>query len=196
MARPHAYDKQAVLDAASHLFKSQGYRATSIDQLLEATQLSRSSLYNSFGNKETLYLLTLDEIAKETEAHYRSLDPDTDPVTFLRLFFQSYMPADLAHAPGQGCLLINTLVELADAEPSLVNKALGYIQFAEAALGYYFAASQKAGLIASHHDPKTLAQFYMTVKKGLMVSVRHGTPLNELSHVIEAALLMIQSPQT
>ncbi len=63
MARPQKYNQPRVLNAASELFKLQGYRATSIEQLLDVTELSRSSLYHGFGNKEALYLMVIDHIA-------------------------------------------------------------------------------------------------------------------------------------
>ena len=46
-----------------------GYSATSLDQLSDATDMNRPSLYAAFGDKRALYLQTLDrytERSKET----------------------------------------------------------------------------------------------------------------------------------
>ncbi|MEV0264685.1 TetR/AcrR family transcriptional regulator [Streptomyces sp. NPDC050617] len=53
--RPRTFDMEAVLDAAMLLFWEQGYEATSLAQLREATELSSASLYGAFGSKEGLF---------------------------------------------------------------------------------------------------------------------------------------------
>ncbi len=192
MARPQKYNQPRVLNAASELFKTQGYRATSIEQLLDVTELSRSSLYHGFGNKEALYLMVIDHIAAQSAVLYRDLAKSNPPEVFLRAFFQCHYQDEFAHIPGEGCLLVNTVVELADTEPVLVKRALGYLSLAENTLAMYFKNAQKMGQMAKEKNPTSLAKFFMNTKKGLMVSVRHGTPLKELSSVIETALLILK----
>jgi len=192
MARPQKYNQPMVLNAASDLFNTQGYRGTSIEQLLEVTQLSRSSLYHGFGNKEAMYLKVMDHIAAESAVLYKDLANEHGPEDFLRLFFQCYHTDTLARIPGKGCLLVNTVVELADSEPVLVKRAIDYLKLAEQSLTIYFKRAQKNGQLADQHNPKALAKFYMNTKKGLMVSLRHGTPLKELTGVIDTALQLIK----
>ncbi|MFE5072788.1 TetR/AcrR family transcriptional regulator [Streptomyces halstedii] len=53
--RPRVFDMEAALEAAMLLFWEQGYEATSLTQLREATGLSSASLYGAFGSKEGLF---------------------------------------------------------------------------------------------------------------------------------------------
>lgn len=55
VGRPRTFDVEAVLEAAMLLFWEQGYEATSLAQLREATGLSSASLYGAFGSKEGLF---------------------------------------------------------------------------------------------------------------------------------------------
>ncbi|MFF7651107.1 TetR/AcrR family transcriptional regulator [Streptomyces sp. NPDC007983] len=55
VGRPRVFDLEAVLDAAMLLFWEQGYEATSLAQLREATGLSSASLYGAFGSKDGLF---------------------------------------------------------------------------------------------------------------------------------------------
>lgn len=55
VGRPRTFDMDVVLEAAMLLFWEQGYEATSLAQLREATGLSSASLYGVFGSKEGLF---------------------------------------------------------------------------------------------------------------------------------------------
>ncbi|MGV9856120.1 TetR/AcrR family transcriptional regulator [Streptomyces sp. NPDC003442] len=53
--RPRAFVVEGVLEAAMRLFWEQGYEATSMAQLREATGLSSASLYGAFDSKQGLF---------------------------------------------------------------------------------------------------------------------------------------------
>ena len=53
--RTKAFNHDEIVDAAMQVFWQLGYSATSIQDLVDATGLSRSSLYNAFENKHGLY---------------------------------------------------------------------------------------------------------------------------------------------
>ena len=55
MARPREFDEERALRGAMHLFWKKGFDAASIPDLLNATGLSRSSLYHTFGYKQSLF---------------------------------------------------------------------------------------------------------------------------------------------
>ncbi|HNX58500.1 MAG TPA: helix-turn-helix domain-containing protein, partial [Spirochaetota bacterium] len=56
MARPREFDKDEALYNAMLMFWKKGYDGTSIPDLLDATGISRSSLYETFTDKQTLFL--------------------------------------------------------------------------------------------------------------------------------------------
>jgi AcrR family transcriptional regulator len=53
--------RQSILDAAYKLFTHQGYAATSMRQLREASGVALGSLYNHFSSKEAIFNAILDE---------------------------------------------------------------------------------------------------------------------------------------
>jgi AcrR family transcriptional regulator len=57
MARPRKFDELHVIDASMSLFAQNGFNATSVDDLLEATGLLRGSLYKAFGSKLNVFLI-------------------------------------------------------------------------------------------------------------------------------------------
>ncbi len=61
MARTKDFDEQEVLKKAVCLFWNKGYNATSMQDLVDQLGISRSSLYDTYGDKHTLYLKALEE---------------------------------------------------------------------------------------------------------------------------------------
>ena len=60
MARLREFDETLAIDAAAAVFRSQGYAAASIEQIVQATGLHRGSLYAAFGSKRGLFLRVLE----------------------------------------------------------------------------------------------------------------------------------------
>jgi AcrR family transcriptional regulator len=62
--RPKEFDRETALNAAMVLFWKRGFEQTSVDDLAQAMGIRTSSLYSSFGDKETVFL--------DAVAHYRN----------------------------------------------------------------------------------------------------------------------------
>src|SRR4051812_45100840 len=58
--RPRSFDRDAALDRAMLLFWEHGYEATSLSQLTSAMGISPPSLYAAFGDKQALFLETVE----------------------------------------------------------------------------------------------------------------------------------------
>ena len=60
MARTKDFDENEVLTKAMHLFWSKGYNATSMEDLVSGLGISRSSLYDTYTDKHTLFIKALE----------------------------------------------------------------------------------------------------------------------------------------
>ena len=58
--RPRKFDEKVALSKAAKLFSEKGYSATSLDDLSHAMELKRPSIYNAFGNKESIFIKAVD----------------------------------------------------------------------------------------------------------------------------------------
>ena len=56
MARPLEFDRNQALEKAMEVFWTQGYKATSVNDLTQAMGVSKSSLYGTFGGKHALFI--------------------------------------------------------------------------------------------------------------------------------------------
>ena len=57
--------KQAIIQAALHLFKEKGFKETSIKSIAEAAEVSPVSIYNYFGGKDNLVALCVNDLFEE-----------------------------------------------------------------------------------------------------------------------------------
>ncbi|AXI29040.1 TetR family transcriptional regulator [Priestia megaterium] len=63
--------KRKVADAAKALFSQKGYKATSIEEIVEATGSSKGNIYYHFKSKEGLFLYLIDEWDVEWERNWK-----------------------------------------------------------------------------------------------------------------------------
>jgi TetR/AcrR family transcriptional repressor of nem operon len=94
-------------------FWTHGYYATSIEQLVEATGVSRHGLYSEFGDKRGLFLAAMTIYIEEvvTPAFQRVEKPDAGIGAIRDYFVVQIALATKKGLPGPGCLFANTMVE-------------------------------------------------------------------------------------
>ena len=79
--RPREYDRTTALESAMQVFSTKGFTAASLDDLAAATGMNRPSLYNAFGDKESLYRETLDHFIAGLRARIGTIlvdEPDLE----------------------------------------------------------------------------------------------------------------------
>lgn len=100
------------------LFRDKGYAAVSLDDLSEATGLSRPSLYRSFGNKLSMYVGAMNAFGQDAaERALPMLEADGALEHALTNFFDAMLDIyyrDSNIAPG--CLVFGTAPSHADQE--------------------------------------------------------------------------------
>jgi TetR/AcrR family transcriptional regulator, cholesterol catabolism regulator len=79
--KPRKYDrrKQEVVNTAARLFAEQGYRNTSVDDLVRATGLQRGGLYHYIDSKQELLLLAHEELMEPLLEQAEEIAADEAP---------------------------------------------------------------------------------------------------------------------
>lgn len=113
MSRPREFDPEAVLDAALQAFWSGGLATTSVDDLLRATGLSRSSMYQCIGSRDALMGLA---VTRYVEQQIAALGRVFAAQPFSQAIETLLTDAALDNFNGRGCLLANGLTELHGAD--------------------------------------------------------------------------------
>lgn len=74
---------EQILQGAIREFLAHGFAATSMDRVAKAAGVSKATLYNHFGDKESLFS-SLTEYLGEKRIFYLAIDRPADPANFLR----------------------------------------------------------------------------------------------------------------
>ena len=114
MARTKDFDETEVLAKAIKLFWQKGYNGTSMQDLVDGLGISRSSLYDTFGDKHQLYLSALQSY-KQAEAAKRDelLDGSLPAKVAIRQLMDLTILEMIRDKQHNGCFLINSAVETA-----------------------------------------------------------------------------------
>ena len=189
MARIKTFDPTSAIDRAMRLFWRQGYEATSIQELVDALGIGRGSLYDTFGDKHSLFLASLDRYSDMAFAMLMPPLKSEGPVRdALHEVFERVL--NLATAPSHppGCLMTNTLVELGLRDADVAQRILVNYQQLESALITMLRRGQETGEIPSRHTASVLARFLLTTMQGLRVLAKAQPDRALLEDVISVAL--------
>jgi len=188
MARPRLFDREETLQRAINLFREQGYAATSTDALLRAMGIGRQSLYDTFGDKRSLYL---EALAHYNAASIARLTADmqaaASPLAGLEAALLAFA-ARSADDAARGCMGVNAVCEfgLSDAEVTALSEASG--KTLGAALEKQFKAARAAGESDAELSPRAAAQFIASTLAGMKVSARGGATPAALKDIARLAI--------
>jgi TetR/AcrR family transcriptional repressor of nem operon len=147
--RPREFDEGEVLDQVLDVFWTRGYEATSIADIVEATGLNKSSLYNSFGSKEELFAAAAERYVDFRGAMMRDVILDgtrgVDDVAML----VDLQEGEMLSARGRlGCLAVNTATERGFDNETAQQLARRFRDEIRASVGAAFGRAEAMGEIA------------------------------------------------
>lgn len=187
--RPLEFDPDAALTDAMQLFWRKGYENTSMQDLLDAMQLSKSSLYQAFGSKQALFERCMTRYGDFMIGQLRTaLDNAPSGVAFIRRFLESVLDEARGDCEARGCLVLNTANEFARRDPRIAEAvAEGLARFHEALLAAVQRA-QREGDIPSDYDAVTLANYLVSSMSGLKTLSKAGADEASLRGIIGQVL--------
>ena len=170
-------------------FWERGYRATSVDDLVEVTGVRPGSLYNAFpGGKRGLFLRSLarysNQVIPETLG---ALERPGAGLAELRAYFDGLV-LDLTTRQAQmGCLMVNSAVELAAEDSEVADVVRGHMARLERNAERALRNAKRRGEIPSAISPRAKATQLMATAMGLMVVGKTNPGKKTLQTIVEAA---------
>jgi TetR/AcrR family transcriptional repressor of nem operon len=152
------------------VFWSCGYHRTSLPDLLEATNLSRGSLYAAFGDKHGLFLRALDRYIDVALTRLDTeLDPTKNALAGLRTCLAGYVNRTSGVSGKRGCLVAATAMELAAHDTEVEQRIRRFFRTMEARLTEALTRAQAAGELADGVVPATGARLLLCLLEGMRV---------------------------
>ncbi len=168
--RPREFDVDAAVERAMHVFWTRGYHGTSLPDLLEATNLSRGSLYAAFGDKHGLFLRALDRYIDESiERLGTELRLPENAVAGLQICMAGYVERTSGIAGKRGCLVVATAMELAGHDTEVERRIRRFFKMMEAALAGALTRAQDAGALVEGVEPAHAARLLLYLLEGMRV---------------------------
>jgi TetR/AcrR family transcriptional repressor of nem operon len=191
VARTKEFDEAEVLDRALALFRNRGFRHTSFSDLTGELGVSRQSLYDTYGDKETLYQTALNRyLQRALEGISRTL-ADPGPVrTVFGGFFEAMISANGA-CNSSGCFMVNSMVELATSDSATRMLAERHAKEVAGMFEDRLRMAQRKGELARSKDPAAIARFLYCTILGLSVAARAFASEDSLRETAQVALQVL-----
>lgn len=197
MGKKRQFVEEEVLNLIAEHFWKHGYNATKVDQLSTITGLTKTSIYNAFGNKEALFIQALDFYVERTfRPALRQVDTQRPMSDNLADLFRLYFSEDLNHQLGNGCLLTNSILELAENEPRLYAEVAAHLEKVQEAMHQFFSIYAQSGRLTAGVKADELTDLFMTFLQGLRVQARQRHPGEPLHRSIHMFLTLMKSLET
>jgi AcrR family transcriptional regulator len=185
--RPRSVAPQQALDAAVRLFWTHGYDGASLARLSRQMRLPRASLYQSYGDKEGLFLAAIQRYAETRQTPVaQALGPQGSLASDLRAFLDAAIRLATADPATPGCLISCVLADAAGNNPRLRRELATRFAALESRLQDRLIAG-RAELPATA-DPALLALLLAATTRGLMLRARAGAEPDSLR---DAARVMV-----
>jgi len=170
--RPAIFDNKEVIEKAQKVFWTKGFTATSLEDVLTATGMGSGSFYNTFkGGKKELFRKALNQRREAFRAFETALNQSDAPIELIRDFFRSIARADHdTHL--QGCLVVNTVVEMAALDKDLEEEAVAILKETEHLYTKAIRRAQREGTMKNQTDPVILGRYLITLWNGMNVTRR------------------------
>lgn len=192
MARPRSFNTEDVLQNVMVLFWEKGFAGTSMMDIQQKTGLKPGSLYDSFGDKQQLFLAAID--------HYRNnivrmrLDKLSQPGPArerIQIFFDDLIDFSIGDGKKLGCLMTNSAIERAMHDPETKH----VVQDNLVEIADTFCETIQQGIDGEEFTPsepaENIARFLTSTIQGLRVMAKSSTSEETLRTTARLALKIL-----
>ena len=191
--RPRGFDRAEALHRAMEVFWEHGYDGTSIGELTAAMGIRPPSLYAAFGSKEALFreAVALYE-EQEGEPTLRAMcDAPTAAAGFQALLRANVLAYTDPDKP-TGCMIVLAATTYTPSTAGIRDFLAEQRRTATAAVRDRLARGQADGDVPPGADIDALAAYVSAVQFGMSLQARDGASREELSAVVDRAMVAVE----
>jgi len=188
MARAKEFDTRKALATAMKVFWERGYENTSLEILLAEMGIAKQSLYDTFGDKRTLYMKALNYYREETQAEMRKTFESAPTVKdgFSRILRSIVAQSKEQHA--RGCLLLSANMERASNDVEIAELLQRNHSEVEAIFAEALHRAKDNGELSADQEPLAMARFFIATVQGMRALARLRSDRRALKQIASIAL--------
>ncbi|HHD79363.1 MAG TPA: TetR/AcrR family transcriptional regulator [Epsilonproteobacteria bacterium] len=184
--RPKAFDEQEALTVAMHYFWEHGYDNTSLDNLLLAMGIKKSSFYATFKSKEEVFSRCLVLYREDSYKQLQALKAQVGPKEAMLMLTHITIKELEETGNVKGCLLINSGKECYNRYTVLSQQIKIEFNFVQDLFVEFVKEAQELGEIKSKKDAHVISGRYMNTLNGLVVTIQAGATQALIDDLVES----------
>ena len=192
MARTKDFDENEVLARAVDLFWLKGYSCTSMQDLVDGLGISRSSLYDTYGDKHSLFIKALESYQNAASGKVCQIvgkaQPAKEVIKQLLELIAGELLEDRKH---KGCFMVNAEVEVAPHDEEVSRMICKNDQQIEDTFYAVIKKGQDNGEITNKQDARALARFIINTVKGIRVTAKSTNDKTIFDDIIKLAISVL-----
>lgn len=192
IGRPLEFDPDIALDAAMQLFWRKGYESSSLQELLSTMGLSKSSFYQKFNSKHSLFQRCIQHYRQMlTDKMKTLLEKNGSGKSFINSLFHNVANETSGPDAQMGCMVMNVTSEFAQTDPIIAQIVSSSIESFIDVFEIAIKQAQQQGEIASDKDARSLAHYLVSSMSGLKNMVKGGADretIKRIANIILSAL--------
>jgi AcrR family transcriptional regulator len=159
--------KAAIVEAAAQLVHRNGFRDTSLDDIISSIGLTKGAFFHHFSSKKELGTAIIEHWRKKLYEEWikpleSSKDPLTDLYTIPKKIYEKYTMKDIAN----GCPLANLATEMSPIDDDMRLSVLEIYKMLEEGIENALKKGQQTGRVKADVDIAHFARFYIDVWAG------------------------------
>lgn len=187
--RPLEFEPAVAIERAMHAFWDAGFAATSVQELVEITGVPRQSLYNTLGDKRTVYLAALRcHLAQESEWLGRLRTPHADLETLRALLEERVRDLTEPGEPRRGSFSANAAAELGAHDDEVAALLQQHTRTTSASFARAIRQGSENGQVRGDIDATVAARSLSMLMQGVALASRAGATRRSLLESVALAV--------
>lgn len=192
-SRRGAQTRLRIIRAAADLFHQQGARATSPDEIIEASRTGKGQFYHYFRNKEGLIHEVLQTYLDEIKAGTSPIDYEIGSWRDLEQWFAAHLELQKRYQMRRGCPF-GTLGNEVSADDELIRQDVSLIfEVVKHKLAAFFLREKAKGRLGRRADTQRMADFCLATIQGAMLMGKIKRSSQSVEAVAREAVAHVRS---
>jgi TetR/AcrR family transcriptional repressor of nem operon len=193
VARPKEFKKEEALEEAMKVFWAKGYDSTSVSDLISAMGISRSSMYETFGDKQNLFIETIHCYSHLVSSRRAEIINGAKSVKQgLNDYFNERISMALNEEYPGGCFITNTATSLETADERVKSAIKVSSEKIENEFYILLESGRNKDEIGRDKDTRALARFLLGLVCGINVMARIHKDRRVLEDIVKYALDVLE----